>query len=575
MDKAVALANNDVVFLAWSYEQKIEECLGFAVARIEADGTRTVLPAWVGFDGEENPEWQPKDTEVWPVQKFAWRDLTATGGQTCSYEIVPRVGEPGELASLDARRLRTNEVTLTPTCSAHVSAYFNRGILSTQALAHVLAKDVKGELEGKKLFEHMGEELLKHIKDPDDPVRKALAGQIVEALTLLLGAAAKDGSRCHAALYELNDPELIEALDDPAHVSIVLANAGSTEEPDATNGDARVRLHDHGVDVTDRMMPKGHIGHDKFVVKLAPDGTPFAVLTGSTNWTYTGVCGQVNNAILLDDETLATAYLDFWHRLKSESPSGAAGSATQSAKFRSTNNRPHHSHVDDAEVTLWFSPNTEEDEKPDENPPRPADMAEVFERIGAARSAVFFLLFQPGSPSILDAILDAQEADPALFVRGAATNVGAIVNYETELFHRTGERAQVAAASALGDPFGPLWAELLKAPGGHAIIHDKVVVIDPLSSDCTVITGSHNLGYRASYTNDENLLIIKGHQQLARAYATHVIDVYDHYRWRWKTRNWHHAAAGGDNSGGLDGTDAWQSKYFSDPVVEAERRFWV
>src|SRR6185369_11749824 len=73
--------------------------------------------------------------------------------------------------------------------------------------------------------------------------------------------------------------------------------------------------------------------------------------------------------------------------------------------------------------------------------------------------------------------------------------------------------------------------ELLSA--GHAIIHDKIVVIDPLSKeDCTVITGSHNLGFKASYANDENMLIVRGNQALALAYAVHVLDVYDHYKFR-------------------------------------------
>jgi len=52
------------------------------------------------------------------------------------------------------------------------------------------------------------------------------------------------------------------------------------------------------------------------------------------------------------------------------------------------------------------------------------------------------------------------------------------------------------------------------------------VVIDPLSPDCVVLTGSHDLGYRASYTNDENLLFIRGHQSVAEAYAVHVMDVH-------------------------------------------------
>src|SRR5262245_64989434 len=45
---------------------------------------------------------------------------------------------------------------------------------------------------------------------------------------------------------------------------------------------------------------------------------------------------------------------------------------------------------------------------------------------------------------------------------------------------------------------------------GHAIIHDKIVVIDPLSENGAVVMGSHNLVYKASYENDENFVIIRG-----------------------------------------------------------------
>ena len=50
--------------------------------------------------------------------------------------------------------------------------------------------------------------------------------------------------------------------------------------------------------------------------------------------------------------------------------------------------------------------------------------------------------------------------------------------------------------------------------------------------NCTVIFGSHNLGYKASYANDENLVIVRGNRALAEAYAVHVIDVWEHYRFR-------------------------------------------
>ena len=54
-----------------------------------------------------------------------------------------------------------------------------------------------------------------------------------------------------------------------------------------------------------------------------------------------------------------------------------------------------------------------------------------------------------------------------------------------------------------------------------------------LSSDSVVITGSHDLGYQASYNNDENLMIVRGHQPLARAYAVNIMDIYDHDHFRY------------------------------------------
>jgi len=92
-------------------------------------------------------------------------------------------------------------------------------------------------------------------------------------------------------------------------------------------------------------------------------------------------------------------------------------------------------------------------------------------------------------------------------------------------------RIVMIRAAAVRIPYGNLRPELLTA--GHAIIHDKIIVIDPMDPvNCAVVTGSHNLGFKASYCNDENMLIIRGNQPLAIAYAVHVLDIYDHYVFR-------------------------------------------
>jgi phosphatidylserine/phosphatidylglycerophosphate/cardiolipin synthase-like enzyme len=201
------------------------------------------------------------------------------------------------------------------------------------------------------------------------------------------------------------------------------------------------------------------------------------------------------------------------------------------------------------------------------------DLKDLFEAIEGAEKSILFLQFQPGTPSVLDKILSVQQRKPKLFIRGAATDAKAIGEYNTALFHGNTlvpDFYNVVAASAVKDQFAYWEKELLSA--GHAIIHDKIVVIDPFTDNCRVFTGSHNNGYRASAFNDENLLSIKGNKEVAAAYAAHVIDVYDHYRWRFTL------LTGGKNPkgkfaafSGLEKDDAWQDKYFGtqgQPVVK-------
>jgi len=554
MNKAIALANNDTVFLSWVYDQPIPNCLGFAVWRIDANGTRTPLPAWVGFKGQSNPTWQHKDTSVWPVQKLTWRDFEAKRGATYSYEIVPMTGKPGALTPVTAQTLKTGPVTLTPNRGA-VQAYFNRGILSTQALTHEVPKGPSGKpnptvLQGR-------------ITHPGDPLRNQLAGQQIEALTSLLDRAAKEGGSCYLALYELNDPELInKLLANKDRVHLILSNTG---DDDAENKPARQHLHEVGADVIDRMVAGGHIGHNKFCLYVDSHNKPKAVLTGSTNWSITGLCTQSNNALIIENDDVAAAYYAYWNRLK-------ADGQAQGDTLRTANDKTQGSGtIDGAKATIWFSPNTKQHSK-GPNSPMPDDMKRVCQEMAGAKYAILFLAFQPGNPSIIEYAAACENAKPGLLIYGAATDPNANRTFESLLFHgSTANPDSVVVASAIDHQFAYWQDELLKLPGGHAIIHDKVVVIDPMSDDCTVITGSHNLGYRASYNNDENLVIIKGHKALAQAYATHVMDVYDHYRWRFKLQTKKTAAFSG-----LDPTPAWQDWYFK-PETSSRREalFWT
>lgn len=554
MNKAVAFSNDDVAFLAWAFDTKIPGCLGFAIYRTNVATNECVpLPAWVGFQGQSNADWKVGTTETWPVQKFNWRDLTAKRGNSYRYDIVPLTGKPGALTPVTAQTLTTNAVTLTPD-HGRISAYFNRGILSTQSLAHQVPAGPSGEPDYKTLGAH--------IDKPSDSLRVSLAGQLLEALPRLLQRAKTEGGQCYCALYELSDPELLALLVGNPAVHIVLSNTG---KDDATNQDARQKLHASNTDVSDRMLSGDHIGHNKFVVYVDKDNQPQAVLSGSTNWTPTGLCAQSNNSVIIESPELAAFYLDYWQRLK------AAGN-DQAKDFRRTNAQGHTVQVDGNQIDVWYSPNTASESKPAHGATTPVDMDAAYKVIDSAVHGVLFLLFQPGSPSVLDEVLTRQEADNQLFIRGAVTDPHAASNYDTQLYHRPGADPEtVVPATEIKDQFSFWQRELLKSgPTAHAIIHDKIIVVDPFTPDSVVITGSHNLGFKASYANDENMVIMRGNPELAAAYAVHILDVYDHYRWRYTLQK-----QGNQAWSALLTDDTWQDKYFTTDAASQEIHFWL
>jgi phosphatidylserine/phosphatidylglycerophosphate/cardiolipin synthase-like enzyme len=65
-------------------------------------------------------------------------------------------------------------------------------------------------------------------------------------------------------------------------------------------------------------------------------------------------------------------------------------------------------------------------------------------------------------------------------------------------------------------------------------VHSKTIIVDPLGKHPAVITGSHNLGPKASEVNDDNMVIIENDPAVAAAYAVNIITVYDQYRWRFQ-----------------------------------------
>jgi phosphatidylserine/phosphatidylglycerophosphate/cardiolipin synthase-like enzyme len=588
--KAIAFANNDMAIVAWTFGGKVDNCLGFAVYRIDVRaGTETCLPAMATFPKQSAKP--GRTTADDPVQKFFWKDVYAQRGGTFKYKIVPMGGTPGgTLHPLPFGPLVSNAVQLSPNYGM-MSAYFNRGILATQSTAH--------QLHGGKNSQGMKNVLLTRIENQNDQLRKDLAGEMIEAMTALPDEAHANGEDCYCALYEFEDQELIAhlaALKGNAH--IILSNmpgtiGNSKNKTNDTYAAERDQIKQAGADVIDRFMPSSHIGHNKYTILSGNDG-PKAVQFGSTNWTSRALCAQTNNTVIARSPKLATEYKKYWDRLKADTgePHGKGGvTAQQGPALRTPDangGKPTPVQIEDGScsIDIWFSPDTPSARgKNKANEACPPDLTEVFSIIQGAQQAILFLAFQPGAPSIVDEIAKAEKAKPSLFIRGALTDAGAANRFYVGIKGAAPEAGQkrpkgspplpqdyrVISARGVKDNIG-LWENELNS-AGHAVIHDKILVVDPFTDNCVVVTGSHNLGYTASYNNDENMAIIRGHRAIAEAYAAHVLDIYDHYAWRFWLEQKNYDAAWTF----LTPNDGWQDSYFDaqNKVKSAELNFWL
>jgi phosphatidylserine/phosphatidylglycerophosphate/cardiolipin synthase-like enzyme len=585
MQNAVAFADNDVITIAWSYGKKPDGCMGFALYRVDDKGKETPLPSHAVFKGDKIASGQT--TAEFPIQKFYWKDPYArlvaekTGNRTFRYKVVPLEGHPRHLAQMkDLPAIISNEVTISPEVSDGIFAFFNRGLISTQRVSRAF----KGKPASTSL--------LKRVADEKDPLRASLSGDMVEALTGFVDRAAKSG-KIYAALYELGDEELIAKLEGLGDkLEIVLSNSvvtdTETKKKADGNADARARLDKTAKTEWNRIMPSNHIGHNKFLVYVDKNGKASAVLFGSTNWTSTGLCTQTNNTVVVEDEKLAARYLEYWKKLAADTRAAKdIAKNLQAAPLRTWDAEGKHIALAGGSVDSWFSPNTPQSRSKGKAKEKcPPDCAAVIDRINGAEHAILFLAFYPGTPSIANWAADAAKKNKKLFVRGCVTNKSASEGFYYELRGTSppkkakGDKTpvkqdpRVIGAEALdGNIIPEGWQkEILKA--GFAIIHDKIVVIDPFSDKCVVITGSHNLGYKASFDNDENLAIIEGNKKLAVAYATHVLDVYDHFAWRYQVKQ--KGEKGADQS--LKGTpDEWLDQYFdaNGEIKVAQLKFWM
>lgn len=593
--------NGDHAGLVWLPNNgRIDGCRGFAIQRTLTRGaaapTESYLANHVGFtDGAAPPpagsEWQ------WPIQRFQWWDYDVQVGDVVAYAVIPVIGPDAQHLALDgdAATPPSPPQTISGQDGLNISAYFNRGIVAAQWVAREL--DAEATAQGAtKQSPHA--ELMSAISQPGNALRNALGGLLRPALIGLLAKAAQGDGHVYASLYELNDPEVLTQLKAlGARCFLLLGNGAFKPPTNDENHDVRADLKANSqVQVFDRLVTGSHFAHNKFIVFCDANDQPQSVWTGSTNTTMTGLCTQANNGVLVNDAAVAGAYLDAWKRLH------AAGNGYPPPLIAANSSARSFTVARDAagsdQVSVWFAA-TDAGE----------DMAQARALINGAQQGVLFLFFNPGAfesdPTdwtLLQTVLNRHAPapnpylNPNLYIRGVvnqeipglttppAPGAGSqpsqaqmdptAVTHPVALF--TGGATaparldkDVLVPANVKAKYGNWETELRGA--SNVMIHSKVVVADPFGAHPVVMTGSHNMGMKASRENDDNLIIIEGDQALAQAYALNIIAIFQEYRWRQYVNA--HATAESASWHGLEDNDTWQDGYLLGGA--AELNFWL
>jgi phospholipase D-like protein len=570
---ASAYSNGDDVFLAWLLP-RTEDCWGVAISRdLKRPSGEThsgFLENRTGFASDKPPPHSHRPSTEWPFQRYTWTDHGVGEGDTVSYRIVPMLKTADGLEPDVASAASVGPIKVTGGTRGPVHAFFNRGLLLSQFMAKRLGPDfTKADLVRLK----------SELAQNDDQLRAFLAGELGARLIQLLADAKAKKLHVYAALYELEDQALVDglkAVGKRAHV--VLSNGSKKKKGEDGNAGAAAQL-DGVVDLHRRMLWSEGLGHNKFLVIAESEAKPLAVWTGSTNWATTGLCTQLNNAVLVEDPELATAYLQQWKLLRDDRRTGIGGKPMHFGELLcDANDEPKTTTNGSGKWTVWFTRTS-----------AGQDIEAASELINKARHAILFLMFEPGNNGLLQVVQArlspaSPTFDPDLYVHGVVNTLrpapaGAPEAVAVDLVGRgQNTRFDLRVVQPEGVRGGlPGWAaevmrrDFLMGQGGvigHAIIHSKVIVLDPFTKP-VVITGSHNFSHPASAANDENLLIVRN-KRLAERYAVNIMSNYQHYRWRAYLQQ--SAREGKSPWSGLTRSAAWQKKQ---PEHDGELQFWV
>lgn len=526
--------------------------LGFAIKRNDTTENQSYWLKGIKVFRETVPQPQPGQrysSLEHPIQSFLWGDYSAKPGRTYSFLIRPVYGTPKNLSYGDD--IAISIVTEGEKGETH-SVYFNRGAIASQAFA-----------------EKFGNKGPTNTDDPADPATKWLSRGLLEAALAFIDDTRK-GETLRVAAYEISYPPILEALAAASKrkvdVIIVYEAGQETVKGKRVNTQA-TKINAKAIKAA--KLPKSmlrprkrrnDIPHNKFIVRLSGNQSRVAVWTGSTNFTASGFLGQTNVGHITRDVSIANAYLGYWEQLAADTEWNCL------RQWVEDNNPAPESATPPNTIVPLFSPRKND------------SLLEWYSQriVDAKRTVMFTAAF--GVNATLAKAFSANESflRYILLEKPLKADVKALLKQDRDV--------QIANGAALGKT-----TLRAKVPGwmldkwfleeGHYryegfifYIHTKLLLIDPLSDDPLVISGSANFSRNSLVNNDENMLVIRGDTRIADIYMTEFDRIFRHFYFRNVANELALKGSDGSKAIFLDPTDRWVEENFGSTKMKSKRR---
>jgi hypothetical protein len=509
-----------------------------------------------------------------PIHKFRWVHYPGSfhQGKTpavgpYTYTVTPRFFDSAQsLLPIDPSRSVAVTIDVEPFTKKSLEVGFARGFTQSQAFVHHFGKDAIVRPKAKELLfdttqvSGTGPDGKPYTFDDEYEWLGFTARRQVFAV--LNEVLANKSLRLDVCAYDLNEPDIMDAfltLAKQGRIRIILDNASlhhstTTPKPEDQFETAFTAAAASGATIVRGKF--GSFAHNKLLIVSNTSGA-VKVLSGSTNFSVTGVYVNANHVLVFNDKKVAAKYLDVFEEsltaLGGKKPAAVFAASQEGSQTFSI------SSADTPKSEITFAPHDE------------TFATQILDAIVARIDAegkktggsVLFAVMQlsVGTGPVIPA-LKALHAGQSIFTYGISDSPGGIALYSPA--RKTG---LLVTGKPVNTQLPPPFDQMVDVIGlGHQV-HHKFIVCGFNSPDAVVYCGSSNLALGGETSNGDNLIAIHD-RDVATVFAIEALELVDHFNFldqfqKPKAGSTTPATpAPGPHSGFLSTTDKWAQKFF-------------